>query len=113
MNVQVIKIRSNDAYFNFDLTMKCIKILTNEYKFIKFIPLFLFSIGFFSSCASKKNIILFGDIKESTQNNVLFALPKIQVNDILDVKISTLNPETWLQTCTNEKPHDHKPKCDK
>ena len=67
-----------------------------KYKFIKFIPLFLFSIGFFSSCASKKNIILFGDIQESTKNNVLYALPKIQVNDILDVKISTLNPETAL-----------------
>ena len=67
-----------------------------KYRFKKFIPLFLFSIGFFSSCASRKDIILFGDIKESTQNNVLFALPKIQVNDILDVKISTLNPETAL-----------------
>jgi polysaccharide export outer membrane protein len=67
-----------------------------KYKFKKFIPLFLFAIGFFSSCASKKNIILFGDIQESTKNNVLYALPKIQVNDILDVKISTLNPETAL-----------------
>ena len=67
-----------------------------KYKFKKFIPLFLFAIGFFSSCASKKDIILFGDIQESTKNNVLYALPKIQVNDILDVKISTLNPETAL-----------------
>ena len=67
-----------------------------KYRFKKFIPLFLFSIGFFSSCASKKNIILFGDIQESTKNNVLYALPKIQVNDILDLKISTLNPETAL-----------------
>ena len=67
-----------------------------KYKFKKFIPLFLFAIGFFSSCASKKDIIRFGDIQESTKNNVLYALPKIQVNDILDVKISTLNPETAL-----------------
>jgi polysaccharide export outer membrane protein len=67
-----------------------------KYKFKKFIPLFLFAIGFFSSCASKKDIILFGDIQESAQNNVLYALPKIQVNDILDIKISTLNPETAL-----------------
>lgn len=67
-----------------------------KYKFKKFIPFFLLSIGFFSSCASKKDIILFGDIQESTQNNVLFALPKIQVNDILDVRISTLNPVTAL-----------------
>jgi polysaccharide export outer membrane protein len=67
-----------------------------KYRFKKFIPLFLFSIGFFSSCASKKDIILFGDIQESTKDNVLFALPKIQVNDILDIKIATLNPETAL-----------------
>jgi polysaccharide export outer membrane protein len=67
-----------------------------KYKFKKFIPFFLLSIGFLSSCASKKDIILFGDIQESAQNNVLYSLPKIQVNDILDIKISTLNPETAL-----------------
>lgn len=67
-----------------------------KYKFKKFLPFFLLSIGFFSSCASKKDIILFGDIQESTKDNVLFALPKIQVNDILDIKIATLNPETAL-----------------
>ena len=67
-----------------------------KYKFSRLIPFFLFAIGFLSSCASKKDIILFGDIQESAQNNVLYSLPKIQVNDILDIKISTLNPETAL-----------------
>ena len=67
-----------------------------KYKYSRRMLFLLFAIGFFSSCASKKNIILFGDIQESTKNNVLYALPKIQVNDILDVKISTLNPETAL-----------------
>ena len=68
-----------------------------KYRFKKFIPLFLFSIGFFSSCASKKNIILFGDIQESTKNNVLYALPKIQVNDILDLKGGGVNFGIGLQ----------------
>ena len=67
-----------------------------KYKYSRRMLFLLFAIGFFSSCASKKDIILFGDIQESAQNNVLYALPKIQVNDILDVKISTLNPETAL-----------------
>ena len=67
-----------------------------KYKFKKFLPFILLSIGFFSSCASKKDIILFGDIQESTKNNVLYALPKIQVNDILDIKIATLNPITAI-----------------
>lgn len=65
-------------------------------KFKKYIPIFILSIGLFSSCASKKDIVLFGDFQENTKNNVLFALPKIQVNDILDIKISTLNPETAI-----------------
>jgi polysaccharide export outer membrane protein len=67
-----------------------------KYKYSRRMLFLLFAIGFFSSCASKKDIILFGDIQESAQNNVLYALPKIQVNDILDIKISTLNPETAL-----------------
>ena len=61
--------------------------------------LLLFSIAFvalLSSCASKKEIILFSDIKEGEESNVIYSLPKIQVNDILDVKITTLNPETAI-----------------
>jgi polysaccharide export outer membrane protein len=56
----------------------------------------LFVTGFFVSCASKKDIIMFSDIKEGTENNITYSFPKIQVNDILDVKITTLNPETSL-----------------
>ena len=67
-----------------------------KYKFIRLIPFLLLTIGFFPSCASKKDIILFQDIQESNQNKVTYTLPKIQINDILDVKISTLNPETAI-----------------
>jgi polysaccharide export outer membrane protein len=52
--------------------------------------------GLFVSCASKKDIVLFSDIKEGTENNITYSFPKIQVNDILDVKITTINPETSL-----------------
>lgn len=60
--------------------------------------LFLITIitGLFSSCASKKDIILFNDIKVGAETNISYSLPKIQTNDILDVKITTLNPETAL-----------------
>ena len=58
-------------------------------------------------CASKKDIILFSTIKEGTETSVMYSLPKIQVNDILEVKITTLNPETaipynsvFTTTCT-------------
>ncbi len=67
-----------------------------KYKFSTTIPLLLITLVFFFSCASKKDIILFGDIQESAQNKVLYSLPKIQINDILDVKISTLNPESAI-----------------
>ena len=58
--------------------------------------LLIIATGFFVSCASKKDIILFSDIKEGTENNITYSFPKIQVNDILDVKITTLNPETAI-----------------
>lgn len=60
------------------------------------IPFLLITIGFLTSCASKKDVILFQDIQESQQNKVNFAFPKIQINDILDIKISALNPETAI-----------------
>ena len=62
----------------------------------KSIPFLLITIGFLTSCASKKDVILFQDIQESQQNKVNFAFPKIQINDILDIKISALNPETAI-----------------
>ncbi len=67
-----------------------------KHKFCRALPFLLLTIVFFTSCASKKDIILFQDIQESAMNKVVYSLPKIQINDILDVKISTLNPETAL-----------------
>lgn len=51
-------------------------------------------VAFMSSCASKKDIILFQDMEENVSKEVVHAARKIQINDIIDVKISTLNPET-------------------
>lgn len=60
------------------------------------IPFLLITIGLFSSCASKKDFILFQDIQVSQQNPVNYEFPKIQINDILDIKISALIPETAI-----------------
>jgi polysaccharide export outer membrane protein len=49
--------------------------------------------AFMSSCATKKDIILFQDLEENVSKEVVYAARKIQINDIIDVKISTLNPE--------------------
>lgn len=62
----------------------------------RLIPFLLITIGLFSSCASKKDVILFQDIQVSQENKVSFVFPKIQINDILDIKISALNPETAI-----------------
>jgi polysaccharide export outer membrane protein len=80
------------------IQLKTNKLTTNimKYNFSRGIAFLLLTLGFLSSCASKKDIILFQDIQESTQNKVTYTLPKIQINDILDVKISTLNPETAI-----------------
>jgi polysaccharide biosynthesis/export protein len=53
-------------------------------------------VGLLSSCATKKDQILFQGLNESLQEEVSYAPRKIQVNDILDVKISALNPETAI-----------------
>lgn len=58
------------------------------------IPFLLITICLFTSCASKKDVILFQDIQVTQQNPVNYTFPKIQINDILDIKISALNPET-------------------
>jgi polysaccharide export outer membrane protein len=51
-------------------------------------------IAFMSSCATKKDIILFQDLEENVSKEVVYAARKIQINDIIDVKVSALNPET-------------------
>jgi len=67
-----------------------------KFKLSKLVLLIVIFIVLFSSCASKKDIIMFGDIKEGVESSIVYSLPKIQVNDILDVKITTLNPETAI-----------------
>ena len=52
--------------------------------------------GLLSSCATKKDQILFQGLNESLQSEVSYTSRKIQVNDILDVKVSALNPETAI-----------------
>jgi polysaccharide export outer membrane protein len=66
--------------------------LTANQKWKSFIAILI--MAFLSSCATKKDIILFQDLEENVSEEVVYAVPKIQINDIIDVKISTLNPET-------------------
>jgi polysaccharide export outer membrane protein len=66
--------------------------LTANQKWKSFIAILI--IAFMSSCATKKDIILFQDLEENVSKEVVYAVPKIQINDIIDVKISTLNPKT-------------------
>lgn len=48
------------------------------------------------SCANKKDILYFQDADEQSQTSVLYQAPRIQPNDILDIKVSALVPETAL-----------------
>jgi polysaccharide biosynthesis/export protein len=71
-------------------------IIKMKYILSRLIPFLLITIGLFTSCASKKDVILFQDIQVSQQNPVSYTFPKIQINDILDIKISALNPDTAI-----------------
>lgn len=48
------------------------------------------------SCASKKDILYFQDAKTLASQEIQYESPKIQPNDILDIKVSALVPETAL-----------------
>jgi len=61
-----------------------------------FIVTFGLLAGLLSSCATRKDQILFQGLNESLQAEVSYTPRRIQVNDVLDVKISALNPETAI-----------------
>lgn len=54
----------------------------------------LIAIVFLQSCASKKDILYYQDIKSDTQDNISYLANKLQVNDILYIKVSALIPES-------------------
>jgi len=58
--------------------------------------LFFLSIAsiFLQSCASKKNILYYQDIKTDSQESISYLPTKLQVNDILFIKVSALVQES-------------------
>ncbi len=70
------------------------KLKTAKFYFITLIVTF-FSL-LVSSCASKKNMIYVQDIDTQAGRNITYTSNKIQVNDILAIKISSLYPETAI-----------------
>ncbi len=58
----------------------------------KFLICFLL---FLSSCATKKDVLLFQD-KSKLNAPISYQAPKIQTNDILSIQVSTLQPELAL-----------------
>jgi polysaccharide export outer membrane protein len=57
---------------------------------------FVFTLIFlmFISCASKKKVWYFQDIKTGFKKEITYGFNKIQINDILSVKVNALVPET-------------------
>jgi polysaccharide export outer membrane protein len=62
---------------------------------------------FIQSCASKKDILYYQDIKSDAKDNISYLANKLQVNDILYIRVSALIPESaepfnmQLSTLTN------------
>ncbi|MFB9057044.1 polysaccharide biosynthesis/export family protein [Mariniflexile ostreae] len=48
------------------------------------------------SCANKKDVLYFQDADALKQTDVQYHAPRIQPNDVLDIKVSALVPETAL-----------------
>lgn len=51
---------------------------------------------FLYSCATKKDVLYFQDATTNQQTTVVYSSQKIQVNDILDIKVNALIPETVI-----------------
>lgn len=49
-----------------------------------------------TSCATKKDILYFQDINTNTINTVFYTSTKIQINDILNIRISAIVPESVI-----------------
>ena len=47
-----------------------------------------------SACATKKDILYFQDVQASAVENIQITPALIQVNDVLNIRVSALNPET-------------------
>ena len=60
---------------------------------IKKIFLLLLSLTIFS-CASKKDILYYQDLKDGSQEYINYLSSSIQINDILFIKVSALIPES-------------------
>ena len=59
----------------------------------KLLRLFIISV-ILQSCANKKDILYYQDVDKNSQNQVQYFSNKIQVNDILYIKVSTLITES-------------------
>jgi polysaccharide export outer membrane protein len=49
---------------------------------------------FIQSCANKKDILYYQDIKNESQDNINYLATKLQVNDILFIKVAALIQES-------------------
>ncbi len=61
---------------------------------IKKLFLLLIASLFIQSCASKKDVLYYQDIKNGSQDNISYLTSKLQVNDILFIKVTALIPES-------------------
>ena len=57
---------------------------------------FAFLLLVLTSCSTKKDILYFQDIKDKPQTEVIYTQNKIQVNDILRITVSAINPDSAL-----------------
>jgi len=58
---------------------------------------FLFSGFFLTSCLNTRKVIYFNNIQDTTVNNTLMsAEPVIQPNDLLNISVTSLNPEATM-----------------
>lgn len=51
---------------------------------------------FVQSCANKKDILYFQDAEYQSPSSIIYDAPRIQPNDILDIKVAALVPEAAL-----------------
>ena len=56
------------------------------------------------SCSTKKDVVYFNDVNTKDQDKVFFSANKIQINDILNITISSSSPELSVMYNLNQNP---------
>jgi len=79
------------------LKVEWLCMIYNRYMYLKISMFLCFSGCFFTSCVNSRKAVYFNNIQDTTLDNALVNVePVIQTNDLLNITVTSLNPEASM-----------------